>query len=180
MGYDHAISRLILSARLKFIDTLLLHAKTQRRFVSPKHHQILSQVVKHIKLHFLKLLNIHILQTLVVREVPPIEVLVTNLALDHHLWALALDMLEKLGTGHVLEIFMVTNVTAKLRAIIHRVLLKLLHRFPNDFSVFVLFPVLEAPMWELTEIDAVLQDLVDSLQEVSLLTTVRATHSILT
>ena len=58
-----------------------------------------------------------------VRKVPPIEVLIANLALDHHLGALALDMLEKLGTGHVLKIFMVTNVTAKLRAIIHCMLL---------------------------------------------------------
>ena len=56
-------------------------------------------------------------------ELSSVEVLVANLALDHHLGALAFDMLIQLSPGHVLEVFVIADVTAELWAVSNSVLL---------------------------------------------------------
>jgi len=99
----------------------------------------------------------------VLLEFGSVEVLVAHLALDHHLWALLLNMLEKLSTGHVLEIFVVTNVAAKLGAVVDGVVLQVLHGLPDESSLPVL---LKASMGELTEVNTILKDVIDVFQEI--------------
>ena len=92
-----------------------------------------------------------------------VEVLVADLTLDHDLGALSLDVLEKLLSGHVLVLLLVADVTTKFGAVVHRVLLQLIHRLPDD----EVLSVPPAPVGELAEVDAVLHDFVNFLHEVT-------------
>jgi hypothetical protein len=72
-------------------------------------------------------------------------------------------MLEQLPSGHVLEIFMITNVTTKLRAVTNGMLLKIFHGLPEQDSITA---VLVASMRELTEVNAILKDIVNILYKI--------------
>lgn len=73
-------------------------------------------------------------------------------------------MLKELGSGHMLILFLVTNVTAEFWALIHSMLLQVEHRFPNDAAVLL---VQEAFVWEFTEIDTISQNLINFLHKIT-------------
>ena len=56
-------------------------------------------------------------------ELGSIVILDASLALDHNFGTFSLDVLKQLGSRHMLEVFMVTDIAPKLRTLIHRMLL---------------------------------------------------------
>ena len=96
-------------------------------------------------------------------KISPVEIFDTNLTLNHDFWAIVFDMLKQLSSCHMLAVLAVTNIASKFRTIIHRVLMKLFHGHPH----YHLFPILIAPMGEVTEVNTVLKDFVDFNQKVS-------------
>ena len=64
----------------------------------------------------------------------------------------------------MLEIFMIADITPKLRTVIHCMLLQILHCLPDDLSIFVSFIAL---VGEFTEVNAVLNDFVNFGQEIA-------------
>lgn len=97
-------------------------------------------------------------------EISSIEFFITNLALDHHLRALSLDVLEELLSIHMLVVLVVADITTEFGAVEHGVLLQLPHGLPNN-DTFIVSSV--AFMWEFTEVNTVSQYLIDLLQEVT-------------
>lgn len=85
-------------------------------------------------------------------ELSPVKILDAGLALDHYLWTFSLDMLKQLSSRHVLKVFMVADITSKLGALIHGVLLQLSHGLPDNHTLPI---VLEAFVRELTKVDTV-------------------------
>lgn len=67
---------------------------------------------------------------------------------------------------------MVTDVAAELGTFVHCMLLQLEHGLPDDD----LATILPALVRKLTEVNAIAENLVDWLQEVAALLTVRAAH----
>lgn len=90
-------------------------------------------------------------------KISSVEIFYANLALNHNRRAIILDMLGQLSSCHVLEIFIVANVASKFRTLVHGMLLKIFHRLPNND----LLSVVPALMRKLTEVNAVLEDLVN-------------------
>lgn len=107
---------------------------------------------------------IHVFQALVNCKILPNKIFIANLALNHNFWTVLFDMLEKLLSGHMLEVLMITNITTEFRAVIDSMLLKVTHCLPNDFTMLRISVTL---MRELTEINAVNKHFIDILQEIS-------------
>jgi len=80
-------------------------------------------------------------------------------------------MLLELSSGHKLILVSVANIATKLWAIELSVSLKFTKGLPDNFTVSL---KRWASMWELTEINTVLKNLVNFLQEVSSSLTVGA------
>ena len=89
---------------------------------------------------------------------------IANLAHDHHLRAITLDVFVQLSTRHMLVLITIANVAAKLRAVELSMNLQLSQGLPNDLS-FTIWS--RASMWELAEINTVLEYFVHWLQEVT-------------
>lgn len=95
-------------------------------------------------------------------------------ALDHNFCAFSFNMIEKLSSSHVLEFFLIADVTAKFRTLIHSMFLKLYQSFPNNSSILSVFKI--ALVWEFTKIDAIFENFVDILQKLSSLLTIWAAN----
>ena len=118
--------------------------------------------------------QVDVTNTLVVGKICSLEVALAHLALHDDLGTLSFNMLEKLCTSHMLVLWIETNVTAKLGTLVHSVLLQLVHGLPEyDFLTIRI-----AFVRELTEIDAVSENLVDWLKKISWLLTMWAAHTI--
>lgn len=89
--------------------------------------------------------------------------LVADLAHNQNFRAVSLYVVIKLRSCHVLELGSIADVTSKLGAIELSVSLKFTEGLPDDD----LLSVLPASMWEFTEINAVLKNLVYFLEKVS-------------
>ena len=100
-----------------------------------------------------------------ISKVSSIIVFITNLTLNHDLWTFFLYMLKQLSSRHMLEIFMIANVTSKLRAFVHCVLLKFIHCFPNNFTISIVFITL---MRKFTKINTICKYFVNIMKEVTL------------
>lgn len=107
--------------------------------------------------------NIEVFNALVMSKFSSDVISVANLACYWHVWAFYLNMLMKLSSCKMLELFSVANITSKFRAMELCMHLKLSKSFPNDFR----FSVLIASMGEFTKIDTVLQHFVYRLKEIS-------------
>ena len=73
-------------------------------------------------------------------------------------------MLKKLSSRHLLEIFMVADITSKLWTIKKSMFLKFIHCFPNNFTAFA---VNVASMREFTKINAVSDYFINFLHEIT-------------
>ena len=88
--------------------------------------------------------------------------LVADLAHAKNFWAVSLDMIMELGSSHVLELGSIADITSKLGAVELSVCLEFSEGLPDDLSSILL-----ASMWEFTEINAVLKNLVNFLEEIT-------------
>ena len=84
----------------------------------------------------------------------------TEVTFDLHLGAIVLDVFEQLSSSHVLVLLPIANVAPKLGTLKHCVLLKLQQGPPDDGA---LGGANVASVWELTEINTVPQNLIDTL-----------------
>lgn len=91
--------------------------------------------------------------------------LVANLAHDVDGWTLHSYVLDQLFTSQVLELLKLTNIASKLRAVARAMRMKLGYSPPDNLIVSVL---IETSVWELTEVNKILEHLVHILQERSL------------
>lgn len=98
-----------------------------------------------------------------ISKVGSIIVFITYLTLNHDLWTFFLYMLKQFSSRHMLEIFMIANVTSKLWAFIHCVLLKFIHCFPNYFAISVTF---ETFMRKFTKINTIDQHFIYVMQKI--------------
>jgi len=68
----------------------------------------------------------------VFRKFSALEFFITNLTLDHNFWADVFDMFSELSSGQILIFLQVTNIAAKLGALVQLyVLLKLIDSLPR-------------------------------------------------
>ena len=81
-----------------------------------------------------KLFNVELLDAVVAVELTSSMLLVTDLAHDFYLWAISLDMVVELGSGHVLELLSEADVATKLGALELRVTLELSKSLPDNFT----------------------------------------------
>ena len=145
------------------LDTSWVEAHTKTLLLSSVEDQLIGQIVNNLEGLSLQSLNVEVLDALMIVELSSWILLVADLAHDQDLWAISLDMVVKLGSRHVLELRSVTDITAELWAVELSVGLELSESLPDDG----LLSTLPASMWELTEINAVLENLVYFLEEVT-------------
>ena len=161
---NHSLSSLILRAASESINALLVLTQTETLFGSAESHEVFSDVIHHVKMMSLQFFNVIVFHALVSCKLTSAELFTAYLTLDHNFRAVSLNMHEKLLPGHMLKVFMIANVTAEFWAIIDGVLLEFFHGFPYDLTVFI---VLVTFMREFTEVNAVLENLVNWLQKVT-------------
>lgn len=149
----HPDALLVLGALFVLLLALKIQASTQQGLAPSQHHQVLCQVVENIECTVLKQLVELVPQAFMLRELSSVVVTVADLALNHDFRALALDMLKQFCPCHVLEFFLVANVTAEFGAVEDGVLLQLSHCLPNQGSVP---SILEAAMGKFSEVNALL------------------------
>ena len=121
--FNHAVALPVEVTVFELHHALVLHAEAQALLAPAQHHQVFGQVVHYIELMGLETRNKHIFEAFVVIEFCSVEVLVTDLALDHDLRTLSFDVLEEFTSCEVLEVLMVADITAELGAVIHGMLL---------------------------------------------------------
>lgn len=98
-----------------------------------------------------------------VGELCSVEVTLTDLTLYDDFGTFSFNVLKQLGAGHMLVIFMVANVAAKLGALVHGMLLQFSHGLPKDNFL----SILPAFVRELTKVNAVSEYFVDRLKEIT-------------
>ena len=122
--------------------------------------QFVCQRIDHVIGVCAKLLDIELLDALVTLELGSGVLLVAHLAHHLHFGAVHLDVVIELGSGHVLELFKVADITTELWAGELGMSLELAKGFPDDLRSSILDM---ASMWELTEVNTVSEDLVNLL-----------------
>lgn len=167
---DHAVALSVQVTVFELHYALVLHAEAESLLASAQHHQVFGQVVHDIELVGLEARNKHVFEALVVVEFCSVEVFVTDLALDHDLRTLSFDVLEQFSSSQVLEVLVIADVATELWAVVHGMLLQLLHSLPDYLSTLGL----KAFVRELAEVNAIPQYLVDFLHEISSGLAVRA------
>jgi hypothetical protein len=86
------------------------------------------------------------------------------LADDLNVWAIFFDMFLQLVSRHVLILISKTNIATEFGTIKLSMGLEFTKGLPNDLASTIGY---EALMWELTEVNAILEDLIHILQEVT-------------
>lgn len=103
------------------------------------------------------------------------EFFYTNLALDHNLRAIFLDVISKLSSSHVLELSEIANIATILGAfVILSMFLELSYGFPQDFSVGSLIALVR----ELAEVNTVSNNWINLDQKVTFALAVGAHHGL--
>jgi hypothetical protein len=144
------------------LDALWLQAHTETLSLSSVKNQLVCQIVNNLEGVSLQLFNIKVLNALMLVELSSWILLVADLAHDKNFWAVSLDMIMELGSGHMLELGSVADITSELGAVELSVCLELTEGLPDDLAAIFI-----ASMWELTEINAVLNNLVNFLEEIT-------------
>jgi len=144
-------------------DTLRPQTHTQTLLLSSVENQLIRQIVNDLERHCLQPFHVEVLDALVIMEFSSWELFIADLAHDKNFWAVSLDMVMELGSSHVLELGSVADITSELGAVELSVCLELTEGLPDDNFLTILI----ASMWEFTEINAVLQHLVNFLEEIT-------------
>ena len=85
----------------------------------------------------LQLVNIKVFDALMLSEFSSGVFLVTNLTHNHYFWAVSLDMIVQLRSGHMLVLISIANIAAKLWAVELGVGLQLAESLPNDLILSI-------------------------------------------
>jgi hypothetical protein len=147
------------------LNTLLLLADTETLLLSSEENEFVGQVIDDVVTVLVEFLDVELLNAVMSFELASSVLFVANLAHDLDLRAISLEVVKQLGSCHMLELLSVADVTAKLGALILGVRLELSKSFPDDLTSHVASS--PTSVGELTEVDAVSEDLVDLLHEVS-------------
>jgi hypothetical protein len=165
---DHRLTALAEVSEL--VNAAGLRAGAQGLALPAVEDQTLGQVLDDVRGHGFQLLEVEVLDALVFRELGAGVLPVADLAHYKDVRTFVLDMGLQIDTGHVLELLAVADVAAILGTLELGVVLQLFERLPKNNARAV---ALEAPVRKLTEIDAVLDDLIHRLEEVTLDAAVR-------
>ena len=161
---NHPLSSLVLGAISESFNALLVHTQTETLFRSAESHEIFSDVIHYVEMMSIQFLYVKVLQANVICKLASVEFFIANLTLNHNFWTVSLNVHEKLCPCQMLEVFVITNITAEFRAVVDGVLLEFFHGLPDDLAMFAIFV---AFMREFAEVNAVLENLVNWLQEVA-------------
>jgi hypothetical protein len=113
--------------------------------------ELVGQLINYVVAMGVELVNVELLDALVRCELCSSVLLVANLAHHLHLRAISLDVVVKLGSGHMLELLPVANIATELGAVKLGMCLQLSKGLPNDLRSMDSV----ASMRELTEINTV-------------------------
>ena len=171
----HSLTSFIMSAFSVPFYTFRAYTESKTFLITTKTYQIFSQEIYNFHMMSLKSCEIFFLQACMNNEFSSCEVQHTNLTLNRYFRAIIFDVFKELSSSHLLEIFMVADVTTKLRAIKKSMLLKFIHCFPNNFTPFA---VNVTVMREFTKIDAISDNFVNFLHEITSFLTIWAAYVI--
>ena len=144
---------MVLSATVSMLlNALVFGAKTKSLLLSSVENEFVGQVINDIIAMSVQLIDVELLDALVRSKLSSSILLVTHLAHHLHFWAIFADVIIQLSSCHVLELFPVANITAKLWTGELSMSLELAKGLPNDLRAS---PVNMTSMWELTEVNAV-------------------------
>lgn len=165
LSCNHHVLLLVLAGRLELVQAVELAAGTELLLLTLVHHHLLGEVLNDLHFVGIELLDVEVPKTLVIGKVATAELLAADLALNHYLWTLALDVLSQLAASQVLELRQVADVAAVLWALVHLdVLLQFVDGHPFHFTGWI---SLSASMRKLTEFNNVADNGVDFCEEVS-------------
>jgi len=143
-------------------DTWRHHTHAETLSLSPVKNQLVGQIVNDLEGISLQLFNVDILDALMLVKLTSRILLIADLAHDKYFWAVSLNVIVELGSRHVLELWPIADITPKLGAVELSVCLELSEGLPDELTTRIW-----ASMWELTEINAVPDNLVDFLEEIT-------------
>ena len=145
------------------VDTDRVPTHTQTFLLSLEENHLIRQIINDFERLCLQPFDVEVLDAHVIVEFTSWKLLVADLARDKNFWAVSLDMIIELSSSHVLELRPVADITSELGAVELSVCLELTEGLPDDNVT----SILPAFMWEFTEINAVLQYLVNWLEEIT-------------
>lgn len=90
----HTLTLLLMCWYFESLKAFSFYADTKSFFSSSEHHEVFGDVIHHIKFFLIHFLYKHVFKALVMSKVRSIEIFITNLALNHNLWTITLDVLE--------------------------------------------------------------------------------------
>lgn len=121
-----------------FLNALLLLTNTESLFLSSEQDQLVSQVVNDVVALLVQLLDVELLDAVVALKLVSSVLLVAHLAHDLHLWAVSLDVVIQLSSGHVLKLLSVADVTTELWTLVLGMCLEFSKSLPNDLRTSIL------------------------------------------
>jgi len=137
-------------------------------------NEFVCKVLNNIKAFLLEFFNVEIFNALMISKFSPGVFLIANLAHNKYFRAIILDVIMKLSSCQMLELFPVANITSELRAVELSMSLKFTQSFPYNFSSSISMALVR----EFTKVDTVFKDLIYFLHKVSSSLTVWTTNII--
>ena len=151
------------SATLSMLFNAFWHQTHAETFsLSSVKNQLVSQIVNDLEGISLQFFNVEVLNALMLVELSSWILFIADLAHYKDFRAVSLDMIMKLGSSHVLKLWSIADIASKLGAVELSVCLQLTEGFPDELSSFSW-----ASMRKLTEINAIPNNLVNFLEEVT-------------
>lgn len=152
-----------------FFDALVLGTEAKSLLLSSIEDKLIGKVIQNIVGVGIQLFNIKVLNTLMLLEIFSSVFFVAHLAHYHHFGAFSSDVFVQLGSSHMLKFITIAYIATEFGAVELGVNLKFTQGFPHDFTFAI---GTRTSMWELTEIDTILENLINWFKEVATLLTV--------
>lgn len=136
-----------------FFSALLFLTDSETLLLSSKQNEFVREVINHIVGIGIKFFNVEFLNAVMGIKFISCILLIADHAHDFDIRAVSLDVVIKLGSGHMLKLLSIADIATELRAVVLSVSLEFSKSLPDNLTTIAL--LVPASVWEFTEVNAV-------------------------
>lgn len=136
-----------------FFSALLFLTDSETLLLSSKQNEFVREVINHIVGIGIKFFNVEFLNAVMGIKFISCILLIADHAHDFDIRAVSLDVVIKLGSGHMLKLLSIADIATELRAVVLSVSLEFSKSLPDNLTTIAL--LVPASVWEFTEVNAI-------------------------
>ena len=136
-----------------FFSALLFLTDSETLLLSSKQNEFVREVINHIVGIGIKFFNVEFLNAVMGIKFISCILLIADHTHDFDIRAVSLDVVIKLGSGHMLKLLSIADIATELRAVVLSVSLEFSKSLPDNLTTIAL--LVPASVWEFTEVNAV-------------------------